>query len=97
MKQDAGIISQGNLENVFCGNGIGGEFQVLFLCENESIVILRNKNKPNFYRIHPSYIKLVGLLSIVQKRLYKKVSLYIRKYAAFFLEFVHYVHKEYLS
>ena len=52
----------------FCGNGIGGEFQVLFLRENESIVILRNKNIPNFYRIHPSCIKLVGLLSIMQNK-----------------------------
>ena len=76
----------------FCGNGIGGEFQVLFLRENKSIVILRTKNKQIFYRIHPSLIKLVGLLSIVQKSIvvYKKIC-------SFFLEFVYYVYKEYLS
>jgi hypothetical protein len=44
--------------------GIGDEFHILFLCENEIVVILRNKYIPNYYRINPSYIKLVGLLSI---------------------------------
>jgi hypothetical protein len=55
----------------FCGNGIGGEFRILFFCENEIVVILRNKYIPNYYRIHPSYVKLVGLLSICNSQLYK--------------------------
>jgi hypothetical protein len=45
----------------FCGNGIGDEYHIL-LCENEIVVILSNKYIPNYYRIHPSYFKLVGLL-----------------------------------
>ena len=44
----------------FCGNGTGDEFHILFLCENEIVAILRNKYIPNYYRIHPSYLKLVG-------------------------------------
>ena len=56
----------------FCGNGIGDEFHILFLCENEIVVILRNKYIPNYYRIHPSYFRLVGLLSICNYQLYKK-------------------------
>ena len=67
---------------IFCGNGIGDEFHILFLCENEIVVILRNKYIPNYYRIHPSYFKLVGLLSICNSQLYKKVSMFIRKIAA---------------
>ena len=54
----------------FCGNRIGDEFHILFLCENEIVVILRNKYIPNNYRIHPSYFKLVGLLSICSSQLY---------------------------
>ena len=56
---------------------IGDEFHILFLCENEIVVILRNNYIPNYYRIHPSYVKLVGLLSICNSQLYKKkVSVY---------------------
>ena len=54
----------------FCGNGIGDEFHILFLCENEIVVILRNKYIPNYYRIHPSYFKLVGLHSICNSQLH---------------------------
>jgi hypothetical protein len=63
----------------FCGNGIGDEFHILFICENEIVVILRNKYIPNYYRIHPSYFKLVGLLSICNAQLYKKKSIYFYK------------------
>ena len=70
----------------FCGNGIGNEFHILFLCENEIVLILRNKYIPNYYWMHPSYVKLVGLLSICNSQLYikkkKKVSMFIRKIAA---------------
>jgi len=55
---------------------IGDEFHILFLCENEIVVILRNKYIPNYYRISPSYFKLVTLNYI------KKVSMSIRKITA---------------
>ena len=66
----------------FCENGILDKFHILFLSENEIVVILRSKYIPNYYRIHPSYFKLVGLLSICNSQLYKKVSMFIRKIAA---------------
>ena len=68
---------------IFCGNGIGDEFHILFLCENEIVVILKNKYIPNYYRIHPSNIIGVGLLSICNSQLYKKkVSMFTRKILA---------------
>jgi hypothetical protein len=33
----------------------------------------------NYYRIHPSYFKLVSLLSICSSQLYKKKSIYVYK------------------
>ena len=65
----------------FCENGILEKFHILFLSENEIVVILRSKYIPNYNRIHPSYFK--GLLSICNSQLYKKkVSMFIRKIAA---------------
>ena len=78
---------------------MGEEFDILLLFENEIVVILRKKYIPNYYRIHPSYIKLVGLLSICNTQLYKKKSIIVyKKNCSFFLyEFVYYMYKEYLS
>ena len=36
-------------------------------------------------RIHPSYIQLIGLLSICNSQLYKKVSIFIRKKCSLFM------------
>ena len=72
-------IPRENRKCNFYGNGNGDKFHILFLCENEIVVILRNKYIPNYYRIHPSYFKLVGLLSICNAQLYKKKSIYFYK------------------
>ena len=65
----------------FCGNGIGDEFHILFLCKNEIVVILRNKYIPTYYRIHPSSIALVGLLSFIQN---KSINVHKKKLQLFF-------------
>ena len=52
----------------FCGNGIVDQFHILLLCCNIK------KQIPNYYRIHPCYVKPVGLVSIIQNSInvYKK-------------------------
>ena len=47
-----------------CSESIGDEFHYIFLCNNATIVNLRNKYIPHYYCTNPSIYKMKGFLSL---------------------------------
>lgn len=66
----------------FCRESIGDEYHILFICQNENIVQLRNKYIPVYYRNNPNASKMKGMLSMCNTVLYKKLSIFIKKIAS---------------
>ena len=66
---------------MLCNEHIGDEYHILFVCKNDAIVQLRNKYIPNYYRVYPNHLKMEGLLSFCNVRVYKQLSIYVKKVA----------------
>ena len=67
-----------------CGQSIGDEFHLLFVCCNEYLVNLRRIYLPRYYVTYPSIVKMNGLLSFCNVEVYKRLSLFIKKIAGMF-------------
>ena len=57
-----------------CGQSIGDEFHLLFVCCNEYLVNLRRIYLPRYYVTYPSIVKMNGLLSFCNVEVYKRLS-----------------------
>jgi hypothetical protein len=67
-----------------CGQSIGDEFHLLFVCCNEYLVNMRRIYLPRYYVTYPSIVKMYGLLSFCNVEVYKRLSLFIKKIAGMF-------------
>jgi hypothetical protein len=67
-----------------CGQSIGDEFQLLFVCCNGYLVNLRRIYLPRYYVTYPSIVKMNGLLSFCNAEVYERLSLFIKKIAGMF-------------
>ena len=67
-----------------CRDNIGDEFHLLFKCSNQNIVDLRGKFLPRYFSVIPNYRKMDGLFSICNVPLYKRLSVFIKKFANMF-------------
>ena len=67
-----------------CGQSIGDEFHLLFVCCNEYLVNMRRIYLPRYYVTYPSIVKMNGLLSFCNVEVYKRLSLFIKKIAGMF-------------
>jgi hypothetical protein len=63
---------------ILCGQSIGDEFHLLFVCCNEYLVNLRRIYLPRYYVTYPSIVKMNGLGILY----HRPVSIGIRKFDA---------------
>jgi hypothetical protein len=76
------MTSSGMRVCTLCGQSIGDEFHLLFVCCNEYLVNLRRLYLPRYYVTYPSIVKMNGLLSFCNVEVYKR--LFIKKIAGMF-------------
>jgi hypothetical protein len=75
-----------------CGQSIGDEFHLLFVCCNAYLVNLSRiyllhfdlSQKPRYYVTYPSIVKMNGLLYFCNVEVYERLSLFIKKIADMF-------------
>ena len=58
-------------------NCIGDEYHVLFNCQNENIVRLRNKYIPRYYRTRPSQLKFVMFMQNTSLNVLNNLALFL--------------------
>ena len=62
----------------FCRNGVGDEYHILFICENQEIKNIREKYLPQYYTVNPREYKLKGLMMYCHTELYRQLAHFIR-------------------
>lgn len=68
-----------------CRNGIGDEYHYLFICDNESIVQLRQTYIPRYYYVNPSVYKMKGMLTFCHVKLLSYIATFVSKLNKYFL------------
>ena len=67
-----------------CTGDIGNEFHYLFICPYDYLVTQRCRFIPEYYMNNPNIVKMIGLFSICNVELYKRLSIFIKKIASLF-------------
>ena len=67
----------------FCTDSLGDEFHYIFVCQHQAIKNIRDQYIPNYYKNNPQEHKLVGLLRYCNVKLYKNLSIFIKKTSSY--------------
>ena len=61
-----------------CNFNIGNEYHYMFTCTYPQIVDLRKKIIPHYYNTNPSEIKMIGMLSNCNVKLYRNICRFLK-------------------
>ena len=62
-----------------CHNDFGSEYHYIFECSFPNVVDIRKTHIPSYYTRYPNFQKMIGLLSLCNVPVLKKLSLFISK------------------